>query len=123
MRLLFILIFITLNVYAVQWHTLNEAQSIQKQNSKIIMLYITASHCPYCKRMDKNVFEDRKMSSWLENRFISVKIDMDFDDIPMNLNPKMTPTFYFISKDEKIIKTIPGSWKIEDFKDLTGKIK
>ena len=48
---------------------------------------------------------------------------MDFDDIPLNLNPKMTPTFYFISKEEKILKVIPGSWNIEDFKDLTRKIK
>jgi len=68
-------------------------------------------------------FKIAKMSKWINSKFIPVKIDMDFDDIPLNLNPKMTPTFYFISKEEKILKVIPGSWNIEDFKDLTRKIK
>lgn len=122
-KLLLILSLGLLNLQATTWHTLEEAQKLQKQNSKIIMLNITASHCPYCKKMEKNVFQNIEMSKWIDNKFIPVKVDIDFDDIPMNLNPKMTPTFYFISKEEKILKVIPGSWNIEDFKDLTRKIK
>ena len=122
-KLLLILCLGLLNLQAITWHSFEDAQSLQKQSSKTIMLYVTASHCPYCKKMDKNVFQDSKMSKWLDDKFVAVKIDIDFDDIPLNLNPRMTPSFYFVDKDEKIVKTIPGSWSIEDFKDLTRKIK
>ena len=27
----------------------------------------------------------------------------------------MTPTFFFVNQEEKLIKTIPGSWVKEDF--------
>lgn len=125
MKQLTLIILLSINLLATQWHTFDEAKLIQNKNSNpnIIMIYVTASHCPYCKRMDKNVFQDKNMSKWLESKFIAVKIDMDFDDIPMNLKPTMTPTFYFVEKAEKVIKTIPGSWNQEDFKDLTRKIK
>ena len=122
-KLLFVLCFGLINLNAVTWHSFKDAQSLQKQSSKIMMIYVTASHCQYCKRMDKNVFQDTKMSKWLDNRFIPVKIDIDFDDIPLNLNTKMTPTFYFVDKKEKILKVIPGSWGADDFKDLLEKIK
>ncbi len=122
MKQLTLIILLSINLLALQWHTFDEAKLIQKKNQKPMMVYITASHCPYCKRMDKNVFQDNDMSKWLESKFIAVKVDMDFDDIPMNLKPTITPTFYFVNK-EKVIKTIPGSWSKEDFKDLTRKIK
>ena len=122
-KLLLILCFGLLNLQAITWHSLEDAQKLQKQSSKIIMLNISASHCQYCKKMDKNVFKNAQTSKWLEKRFIAVKIDMDNEEVPFMLDVRVTPTFYFIDSKENIVKVIPGSWNIEDFKDLSGKIK
>ena len=118
-----LMLFTTLSLSALEWHSYDEAVKLQKTNSKIIMIDVVRSHCQYCIRMDENVFQDTEMSKWLEERFIPVKINLDMDEMPLNLEVKMTPTFYFIGKSEKVIKMIPGSWNIEDFKDLTKKIK
>jgi thioredoxin-related protein len=72
--------------------------------------------------MEKEVFNDPKMSLWLQQRFIPVKIDIEKEQLPFGKKVSFTPTFFFI-KDDKILKVIPGSWNIEDFKDLTKDIK
>ena len=112
-----------LNLSAMDWHTYEEAVKLQEKNSKIIMIDAVRTYCQYCKKISKEVFEDKEMTKWIQERFISVKLNLDFDDMPLDLEVKMTPTFYFIDKNQKIVKIIPGSWNIEDFKELTEKIK
>ncbi len=73
--------------------------------------------------MEKAVFEDKEMSAWLEKKFIPVKINLDNEKLPLGLTTSFTPTFYFVDENHNILKKIPGSWNIEDFKDLTRNIK
>ena len=111
------------SLFALEFHTYKEAKALQKQNGKIIMIDVVRSDCHYCKDMQKKVFDDKKMSVWLEERFIPVKLNLDFDKLPLGLKVHFTPTFFFVDKNEKIVKKIPGSWNIQDFKDLTKNIK
>lgn len=110
-------------MYALEWYTYEDAINLQEKNSKIIMVDVVRSHCQYCVRMDKNVFQNYEMSEWISERFIPVKINLDNSKMPFDAEVKMTPTFYFIDKNKKLKKVIQGSWNIEDFKDLTKKIK
>ena len=107
----------------MDWYGYDEALKLQKNSSKIIMIDIVRTHCQYCIKMDNEVFKNKKMSIWLKNRFIPVKINLDIDEMPLDVEVQMTPTFYFINKNKKIIKVIPGSWNIQNFKDLTKNIK
>ena len=111
------------SLLALEFHTYEEAKVLQKHNGKIIMIDVVRSDCHYCKDMQKKVFNDKKMSVWLEERFIPVKLNLDFDKLPLGLKVHFTPTFFFVDKNEKIVKKIPGSWNIQDFKDLTKNIK
>jgi len=122
-KVLIILHFSLLQLLALDWLEFEDAQDLQKENSKIIMIDIVRSHCQYCIKMDKNVFQNKDMSKWIEDRFIPVKINLDEDILPIDVEVRMTPTFYFIDKNQKVLKKIPGSWNIQDFKDLTKKIK
>ena len=122
-KILLILQFCFLQVFALEWLEFDEAIKIQEKNSKVIMIDVIRSHCQYCKQMNKNVFDDKEMSKWIEKRFIPVKVNLDDDILPIDVDVRMTPTFYFVDKNQKIIKRIPGSWNIQDFKDLTKKIK
>lgn len=120
----FISIFLScISLYGVDWLTYDEARLLQEKNHKIIMIDAVRSSCHYCSDMDAEVFEDAQMMQYLEARFILVKVNLDNDSMPLSINPAFTPSFSFIDKHEKIIKTINGAWNIEDFKFLTKDIK
>ena len=119
--LLLLLNFTTL--FALEFHSYDEALKIQKQNHKIIMIDVMRTDCHYCVDMDKNVLQDPKMSQYLQEKFIPVKINLDTDKLPLGIKVNFTPTFFFVNSEKKILKTIPGSWNIEDFTDLTKNIK
>ena len=112
-----------LSLFALEFHSYEEALKLQKKTGKVIMIDVIRSDCHYCKDMQKKVFDNKAMSVWLQKRFIPVKLNLDFDELPLGLHVYFTPTFFFLDSDQKIIKKIPGSWNIQDFKDLTKNIK
>ena len=122
-KIILVLLASALSLFALEFHSYEEALKMQKKSGKIIMIDVVRSDCHYCHKMDAEVFNDEQMSKWIEKRFIPVKLDLDFDEIPLGIKVHFTPTFFFVNKEQKIIKTVPGSWSIQDFKDLTKSIK
>lgn len=110
-------------LWGFEFHTYKNGVSIQKKTGKIIMIDVMRTGCHYCENMEKNVFQDKELSSLIEKKFIPVKINLAEDEFSMNVNIDFTPTFLFIDKEGEIIKKIPGSWSVEDFKFLIRKIK
>jgi len=48
-----------------------------KSSQKKILVYFTTSWCGRCKFLDKQVFHDNKMSEFINNKYICLKIDGD----------------------------------------------
>ncbi len=113
----------SISLFGLEFHSYKDALKLQKETHKIIMLDIIRTDCHYCQDMKKNVFDDTEMSQWLEERFIAVQINLDNEKAPLGIEVGFTPSFFFINEKAEIVKKIPGSWNIEDFKDLTKKIK
>ncbi len=122
-KIVLILLMSAVSLFALEFHSYEEALQLQKKNGKIIMIDVMRTDCHYCKDMQRKVFDNAAMSKWLEKRFIPVKLNLDFDELPLGIHVYFTPTFFFIDADQKVIKKIPGSWNIQDFKDLTKNIK
>ena len=119
-----LLFFVTsLSLHAVEWHRYEDALKEQQVSNKPIMIDVVRTNCHYCSDMDRKVFDDKEMSVWIEKRFIPVKLNLDHDKLPLGIKVMFTPTFYFVNKEGKILKRVPGSWDIQDFKDLTEMIK
>ena len=121
-KIVIVLVLGIVSLWGVEFHTYKEALSIQKKSNKIIMVDIVRTGCHYCERMDKNVLQDPEFSKWLDKRFISARINLDKEKLPKSMHIDFTPTFYFINAQGKIIKKVPGSWTIQDFRDLTEKL-
>ena len=102
----------------LKYVTYEDALKVSNEENKTIMIKMTARHCKYCKKMDKNVLSDKEVISALAKDFISVEIDVDNDKIPLDLNRTMTPTFIFVNKNENIVKKVVGSWNKKDFLDI-----
>ena len=111
------------SLFAVEFHSYENALKLQKKSNKIIMIDIVRTGCHYCEDMENKVFQNAAMAEWLDARFIAVKMNLDKEKLPLGMKVDFTPTFYFVNADKKIVKKIPGSWNIEDFKDLTKGIK
>lgn len=107
----------------VEWKNWNDALALSKKSHKIIMIEAVHEGCHYCEDMQKNVFNDKTMATLIQKRFIPIMINIDKEDLPLRIDTSMTPTFYFISEDKKVIKTVLGSWNQEDFKSILEAIK
>jgi len=123
MKTAILILLSTLSLFALEWNTYASALKEQKKTNKLIMIAVASADCHYCKNMDKEVFQNKEMIKWLENRFIPVKLILGSDKLPLGIKVVITPTFYFIDKHEKIVKKVAGSWNIEDFKFITEKLK
>lgn len=122
-KIIISLLVAVLPLFAGEFHSYEEALALQKQNHKIIMIDVMRSDCHYCIKMQREVFDNKEMFAWLEERFILAEVNLDFDDVPLGLKVNFTPSFFFVNEKSKIVKKIPGSWNIQDFKDLTKNIK
>ena len=95
-----------------------KALSLAKESSKLVMLKLTSEDCHFCKKMDREVLADKEVSSFFDKKFILVDIDVKKEKLPLGLNYKVTPTFIFIDRDEKVVYKIQGSWNKKDFMEL-----
>jgi len=62
----------------VKWYSWNEAQELAKAQNKPMMVFVYASWCHLCKRMDTKVFTDEEVAAMLNENFIPVKFDAEF---------------------------------------------
>jgi thioredoxin-related protein len=107
----------------IEWKSWSDALALSKKKHKIIMIEAVRDGCHYCEDMQRDVFSDKRMSDFIQKRFIGVRINIAHQKMPLDIEVSMTPTFYFISEDKKIIKVVPGSWNREDFKNMLEEIK
>ena len=98
--------------------TYSKAVEMAQNSNKMIMIKLTADHCKYCIKMDKEVMVDKDVKKILSQNFITVNLNVDKEKIPLGIKRTITPTFIFVDKNQKIVSKIPGSWNKKDFIDL-----
>ncbi|AXK48995.1 thioredoxin family protein [Aliarcobacter trophiarum LMG 25534] len=90
------------------------------ENKKII-IYATSESCYFCKKMDREVFKDISIRKMLDENFIFLEIDMDKFSLPFNLQKeykRLTPSFFFLNSNAKLISQYPGAWIKSDFMNI-----
>ena len=89
-----------------------------QKNNKRIMVYATSKSCHFCKKMDKEVLSLIEVKEEINKDFILLKVDIEEVSLPFNLNKGyrgMTPTFFALDENAKLINKYPGSWNKDDF--------
>lgn len=122
--LLLFLLLTASSLYAegVNWRSWEAALDEAKSTDKLIMMDVIRDNCRYCIKMEKAVFNNEKMAAYIEKNFIPVKVNLSERELPMGLKVEITPTFFFFTSDQKMIKKISGSWNQKVFYELTDKI-
>lgn len=103
---------------ALTYSTLSEAQQKASREDKMTMIFFTAEHCGYCKKMEREVMSDQEVIGALDRSVVAVKIDLDHEKSPIDFTPSMTPTFVFMNDRNEILYKVPGSWNKEDFIEI-----
>lgn len=90
-----------------------------KKENKRIIIEASSENCHFCKKMKREVIDTDEIQSAINSDFIFMEIDIDKMKLPFDLQKSfkgITPTFFFVSKDGKLLGNYPGSWGISDFK-------
>ena len=67
----------TIKAQSIQWMTLEEALSAQKEVPKKIIIDVYTDWCGPCKLMDKKTFGNRDVSQYINENFYAVKFNAE----------------------------------------------
>lgn len=64
----------------INWLTIEQAEKLNKQKPKKIMIDLYTSWCGYCKQLDAITFEDPKVIAYINENFYAVKFNAERTD-------------------------------------------
>ncbi|MCH9813940.1 MAG: thioredoxin family protein [Epsilonproteobacteria bacterium] len=103
-----------LTILLLLFSTLNAGENTKY--GPMILLYIEMDNCPWCERMDRELFDDKFNYEELESMYIVRRMRKESRDRPTFIRPKYYPTTYILSSDgSTIVDELPGYMKAEDF--------
>ena len=71
----------------IHWLSFEEMQKAQKVKPKKVIIDIYTDWCGWCKRMDKNTFENPAVAQYVNEHFYAVKFNAE-SKIPVQFNGK-----------------------------------
>lgn len=95
-----------------------------KKTNKAIFVDAYTTWCAPCKKMDKYVFTKQNVSTYYNENFISLKLDMEAEGnkkFASKYKVKAFPTFLYFSPEGEILHRIAGFKDANDFVE-TGKV-
>ncbi len=124
-RMLLVVVFLTTTLFSsMNWvGELEDAYDKAEKENKIIMVMLSQKGCPACKYMKESVLRNESVIKVFNKNFIAVHLDIHEDYVPLALEHVVTPTFYFLNADEKILGVIHGSKNEKDLLDELEKVK
>lgn len=75
--IVFALVFVTIASQAqeIKWVTFDEAIILQKKNPKPIFMDVFTTWCGPCKMLDKNTFQTKEVSEYINTNYYAVKFN------------------------------------------------
>lgn len=90
---------------------------------KLILLSVTKEFCPYCIKMEKDVFENTIYRNQIEKKYLHVTINKEDSRLPQALHVKYFPTNLILSpSDLKIIDDFAGYIEPVSFIELLDEV-
>ena len=93
----------------VKWYNYEEGLTLGKKDSKKIFLYFWADWCTFCEKMEKETLSKPEISTYLNENFISVKVNSDKEQaIFAKYFSRGVPNSWFIDESGGKISNLPG---------------
>jgi len=112
MRIVILLLMLSAFIFGsgLKWvGSMQKAFEVAKKVHKPIMVFVEASHCPWCSKMLHTTLEEKDTIKVLNRDYVLVKIDIDSADGQKYFaNTAITPTIYFLSYKKEPLIAIEG---------------
>lgn len=92
----------------VKWYGWNEAEALAEEQNKPIMIFVYATWCHLCKRMDTKVFTDEEVAVILNKHFIPVKLDAEYTGVLQKGVTAFTPLELLAELTDNQFRGIPA---------------
>jgi len=89
-----------------KFDVLSEVVDMAKKDDKLIFLDVYTDWCLPCKMMDKDVFTDKKLGAFINEHFVSAKVNAEKGSGPIIADLYKVPgypTLLFLDKDGKVL--------------------
>lgn len=116
---------------SIEWVSVDEAMERAEEEQKLILIDVFAPWCPYCQRMQEEVYPDSRVEEAIETYFLPVRISIESDDPVQFMNREFTqaefaralryenvPTTYFMNARGEVVGQQPGYLPEEIFTSL-----
>ena len=98
-----------LKKYTIEYKNFTTAIENARNKNKIVLIKVRSTRCKYCDQLDKIIINNMKVKKILNKYYEVVKINIDYENLPLNLKVRSTPTLIFIEpKNKKILMQLPG---------------
>lgn len=93
----------------INWRSYAEGLAVSKIEKKKVFLHFYANWCVFCGKMAKETFQNPAVVSYLNNNFISVRVDTDKEpDTAVKYGVAGLPSTWFLTEMGEAIGTVPG---------------
>ena len=115
----------------INWMTIEEAEAANKKEPRKVIIDVYTDWCGWCKRMDKNTFQQEHIAKYVNANYYAVKLNAEqreainfrskvFEYVPQGrrgynqlaavlLNGKMSyPSIVYMDENLNVIQPIPG---------------
>ena len=93
----------------INWRSYEEGLAVSKAEKKKIFLHFYADWCVFCGKMARETFQNPAVVSYLNNNFISVRVNTDKEPATaMRYGVTGLPSTWFLTRMGEAIGTVPG---------------
>lgn len=125
----------------INWMTIEEAEAAVKDEPRKVIIDVYTDWCGWCKRMDKNTFQNPGLAEYVNENFYAVKLDGEekdstsfrgqkfgfvkqgrrgYNQLPATLmNGRMSyPTIVYLDEELNVIQPVPGYQDPKSFEQI-----
>lgn len=85
----------------VNWvYSYDEALNLAQSDNRPVMIDFYADWCPPCKQMDATTYADDEVGAFLNENFVSLKVNVDRSNLHETYDITVIPTLVFLSPEE-----------------------
>ncbi len=96
-------------VEGINWRSYEEGLVVSKAEKKKVFLHFYADWCVFCGKMAKETFQNPDVIAYLNNHYISVRVDTDKDpDTALKYGVTGLPSTWFLTEMGEAIGAVPG---------------
>ncbi len=93
----------------IHWVDYEKGMVMAREQEKPVFLHFSAKWCGYCRKMERQTFQEKEVISDLNDHFISIKVDADAQQsLAREYKVSGLPDNRFLDKDGKLVYRVPG---------------